>query len=110
MLRDMRVEGVAVETDRPISTRLFRYVERVVCRANQRIAAHDAGMGPPSNSEARRPLDRAAVERECTRLHFFAHPLGECHGGVEYRARKQQHELLAAITSNAVDFFARFVL
>ena len=39
----------------------------------------------------------------------FAHPFGEGHGGVEHGARKQEHELLAAVSADAIDL-ARFVL
>src|SRR3954462_14736648 len=110
MFRDVRVEGVAIEADRPIATRLLGNVERVVRRANQLVAIRDAWVGPAGDAEARRTLDRATVEGECTRLHFFPHPLGKGHCGVENGAREQQHELLPAVAPYAIDLLARLIL
>src|SRR5213076_2372260 len=110
MFRDMRVEGVAIETDHSIPTRLLRNVKRVVCRTNESVATGDAGMGPSGDTKARRPFDRAAVEGECTRLHFLAHALGERHGRIEDGAGQEKHEFLTPVTPNAVDLLARFVL
>ena len=42
------------------------------------------------------------------RFDLFTHPLGERHSGVEHRARKQQHELLPAISPHPV-YLAYFV-
>src|SRR5690242_1614534 len=110
MFRDVRVEGVAIEADRPIATRLLGNVERVVRRANQLVAIRDAWVGPTGDAEARRSLDRTAVESECTRLHFFPHALGKGHRRVENRAREEQHELLTAVAPDPVDLLPRFVL
>ena len=41
MFRDVRVEGVTVETDHSIPTRFLRNVKRVVRRTNQCVAAGD---------------------------------------------------------------------
>src|SRR6185437_7471308 len=110
MFRDVRVEGVAIEADRPIATRLLGNVERVVRRANQLVAIGDAWVGPTGDAEARRSLDRTAVESECTRLLFLSHALGEGHRRIENGAREKEHELLAAVPSDTVDFLAGFVL
>src|SRR3954469_23435700 len=110
MFRDVRVEGVAIEADRPIATRLLGNVERVVRRANQLVAIRDAWVGPAGDTEAHRALDRAAVEGECTRLYFFPHPLGKGHRGVEDGAGEEQHELLPAVAPDAIDLLARLVL
>ncbi len=36
-------------------------------------------------------------------FHLFPHPFGERHRRVEHRARKQQHELLAAVATDSID-------
>src|SRR6185503_6559447 len=110
MFRDVRVESVAIEADRPIATRLLGNVERVVRRANQLVAIGDAWVGPAGDAEARRSLDRTAVERECTRLHFLSHALGKSYRRVENGAWEKEHELLAAVPPHTVDFLAGFVL
>src|SRR5438046_9561219 len=109
MFRDLRGEVVTVETVHSVPTRFLRNVKRAVRRTNQCVAAGDARMGPTSDTKARRALDRAAVERECTRLHFLAHPLGERHGRIEHGTWQEQHELLAAIAADTIDLLACFV-
>src|SRR5437868_1711121 len=101
--RKVLVELVAVETNDPVSARLLRDVQRVIGGAHEHITVADARVRPGGNTEASRAADLRPVERECMAFDFFAHPFGECHGGVQHGAGKQQHELLAAISTYAVD-------
>src|ERR1051326_2743721 len=110
MFRDVRVEGVAIEADHAVATRLLGNVERVVRRANQCVATANSGVGPSGDAEARCPLDRAAVERECTRLHLFPHPFGKRHRGIEDSTGQEEHELLSAVTPDTIDLLPGLVL
>lgn len=104
----MLVEFVAVEANDPVSAGFLRDVQCVIGGAHQPIALCDARMRPRGDPEACRALNRSSVERECMRLDLFPHPLGEGDAGVEYGARKEEHELLAAVPAGPVDL-AHFV-
>lgn len=61
-------------------------------------------MRPGRDATAHRALQRSAVKRKRVSLYCFTHALGEGNGRVEHRPRQQQHELLATIPADAVDF------
>ena len=98
------VEGLAVEANDAIPTRLLRDVQRVVCSFHEGITILDPGMRPCRHAAAHRPLQRPGFECERVRLYCFTRALGEGNGRVEHRPRQQQHELLTAITADPVNF------
>ena len=99
----MRVEFVAIETYDPVSARLLGNVQCLIGRAHQAIAMLNARVRPRGHAEARRALNRAALERECMRLNLFSHPFRERHRRIQHGAGQQQHELLSTIPAGAVD-------
>src|SRR5918992_4256322 len=107
--RDVLVELVAVEPNDAVAAGLLSYVERVICRPDQRLTVGYPGVRPGRDAEARRAPDRAALERKRVPLHFFTHTLGKRHSCVQHRAGQQEHELLAPIAADAVDL-ARLAL
>src|SRR5690349_23264703 len=106
----MRVELVAVEADHAVAPRLLGDVQGIIRRANQCIAIRDAWVGPSGDTEARRPLQGTTVERECTRLDLFAHPLREGHCRVQNGSWKKEHELLASVSPDAIHLISGLIL
>ena len=100
----MLVEGLAVEANDTVSSRFLRDVQRIVRSFDERITVFDTRMRPCRHATAHRPLQRPAIERERVRLYCFTHAFGEGNGRVEHRPRQQEHELLATISPDAVDF------
>ena len=102
------VEGLAVETNDTVPSRLLRPVQRVVGSFDECITVRDPGVRPRRHAAAHRALQGSAVKRERVSLYCFTHALGEGNGGIEHRPRQQEHELLATIPADAVDL-ARFL-
>ena len=97
------VEGLAVEADDTVPSRLLRYVHRIVRCFDERVTVLDAGMRPRRHATAHRALQRATIESERVRLYCFTHAFGEGNGRVEHRPRQQEHKLFTAIAADAVD-------
>ena len=81
------VEGLAVEADDTVPSRLLRYVQRIVRCFDERITVFDTRMRPRRDTTAHRPLKRPAIESERVRLYCFTHAFGEGNGRVEHRPR-----------------------
>ena len=99
----VRVELVAVEANDAIASRFLCDVERVVGGSHQGVALFHLWVRPSRHAKAGRAREGSARKRECIVLDAFAHPLGEVHGVLDLGAGEEQHELLAAIPSNAID-------
>jgi len=97
------VEGLAVEANDAIPTRLLRDVQRIVCSFHEGITVLHAGMRPCGHAAAHRALQRPGLERERVRLYCFTRAFGEGNGRVEHCSGQQQDELLPAISADPVD-------
>src|SRR6266700_2220037 len=104
----MLVEFLAVEADDAVATAFLCHVQRIVGGPNERIAVGDARVRPARDPEACTPPNGEVVEGECMSLDLFPHPFTERHRGVEHGAGEEHHELLTAISADAVDL-ARLV-
>src|SRR4051794_5097860 len=99
----VRVELGPVEADDAIASHLLRDVQRVVGRADQRVALPNLRVRPAGDAEAGRATQRASGEGECMPLDVFAHPFGEGHRRIEHGAGEEEHELLAPVSADAID-------
>ena len=103
------VEGLAVEANDAIPSRLLRHVQRVVGSFHEGITVFDPRVRPRRHATAHRALQRPTVESEHVSLYCFTHALGEGNGGIEHRPRQQEHELFATIPADTVDLARLFL-
>src|SRR4030095_2469152 len=98
------VEGLTIEADDAVSSRLLRHVQRVVSSFHEGITVFDSRMRPCRHAAAHRALQGPAVENERVSLYCFTRAFREGNGRIEHRPRQQEHKLFSTITTDAVNF------
>ena len=99
----MGIELGAVEADNLVTAQCFGHVQRVVCGLHELLAVLDSRVRPRGHPTTQRAAKRAGIASEEMLLYFLTRAFREGHGRIEHGARKDGHELLAAIAADPVD-------
>ena len=98
----MGIELGAVEADYLVAAECLGHVQRVVCGLHEIFAVSDPWVRPRGHPTTQRAAKRDGIASEEMLLYFLTRAFREGHGGVEYGAREDGHELFPAVAADPV--------